>query len=465
VTGLGLHVQGSLEVLGSRRQPDWNDLLNRPLEFRHRQGPLHFARRSYENLGGASYTLREDGSRHAVTVNINVPADWKKLRQDRLLIVLDPFVFRAADAFLRGAPVEGDEPLWEAISKSIDAFAVFVDAVMLHEQLPIFDYGVTWEPQLAGSAARLVDICNEDEELLVEVHVDGAAYQQARAPAIKALVALPKVKRKLATDIRGELSALDYRWRPQLAELGDLDEEARMIASFRYGGLLFHGYADAISDRRQPLDRRAEHVLHAKRALILLATSLAPSGELRLDEQKLMRTLRRVERDTDGAVEAVDVKAPTFLPYLLAKEPRSPRDLLRLALRERRSGLVRSYREWRLRLLSDLADGRVRRSTQKELRGITAEIQRNARGEAAAALHLSYAADWKLLLAAVVGDPAALLGGVKLEGEVNQEALRFRLASILPGRGYRKLLSKVVASQDEYFALDRALRNVWYRGE
>jgi hypothetical protein len=396
-------------------------------------------------------------------LDVMVPDDWKALRQKRLRTVLDPLVFRAADAFLRGAPPADDEPLWDAISQSVDALAVFVDAVMLQDQLPIFDYGVTWEPELAGSAANLVELCNQDEELLVEVHVDGYAYQQARRPAVEALQALPQVEPGLVAEIRSELSAFDYRWRPRLAELGELDEPARMIASFRYGGLLFHEYANAISDRRQPLDQRAEHILHAKRSRIILATSLAPNGRLRLDEQKLMRTLRRVERDTNGSVEAVDLKIPTFLPYLLAKEPRSPRHLLQLALRERRGGLVRSYRDWRMRLLSDLANGRVRQSTKRELQAIASETQRNAGGPCGA-LHLSYAADWKVLLAAVIGNPLALLGGVKLEGEVDVKALRFRLASILPGRGYRKLLARIVATQDEYHDVDLALRNVWYRG-
>jgi hypothetical protein len=400
-----------------------------------------------------------------VVLNVSSPAEWKTLRQRRLLSVLDPMVFRAADAYLRGAPQDGDAPIWEAISKSVDALCVFVDAVMLNDQLPIFDYGVSWEPELAGSSDTLVELCNADEELLVPVHVDGLAYQKAREPSIKVLKQLPEVQPQLAADVREELSALDYRWRPRLHELGPLDDEARTIASFRYGGLLFHHYAEAISDRRRPLDQQAEHVLHAKRGLIMLASSLAPDGRLRLSEQKLMRTLRRVERDTDGAIEAVDVRAPTFLPYLLSKDPRSPRELLRLALRERRGGLVRSYRDWRQRLLSDLADGRVRQSTRRDLRSIAEEIQRKASSDAAVSLHLSYAADWKVLTAAVVGNPAALLGGVKIEGTVDDKALRFRLASVLPGRGYRKLLSRIAASQDEYFDLDLALKNLWYRND
>jgi hypothetical protein len=397
-------------------------------------------------------------------LDVTTPADWEMLRQKRLLTVLDPLVFRAADAFLRGAPATGDEPLWEAISRNVDALAVFVDAVMLQDQLPVFDYSATWELELAGSAATLVELCNQDEELLVGVRVDGEAYQQARTPAVEALRALPPVEPGLFAEIRSELSAFDYRWRPRLDELGELDETERMIASFRYGGLLFHGYAEAISDRRQPLDQRAEHILHAKRGRIMLATSLAPDGRLRLDEQKLMRTLRRVERDTNGAVEAADLTAPTFLPYLLAMEPQTPRDLLQLALRERQGSLVRSYRDWRMRLLSDLANGRVRQSTKNELKAIASEAQRRAEGEAAAALHVSYAADWEVLLAAITGNPLALLGGVRLEGEVDENALRFRLASILPGRGYRKLLSRIVAAENEYQAVDLALRNIWYRG-
>jgi hypothetical protein len=398
-----------------------------------------------------------------MTLTVSSPADWTTLRQQGLLMVLDPLIFRAADAFLRGAPDRADQPLWDTISKSVDAFCAFIDAVMLNDQLPIIDYNPSWEPNLAGFAHTLVELCNQDEELLVEVHVDGPAYQDAREPAVELLQQLPEVQPTLAADIRKELSVLDYRWRPRLPELDQLDEEERTIASFRYGGLLFHAYAEAISDRRQPLNQWAEHVLHAKRGLIMLASSLAPDGQLRLNEQKLMRTLRRVERNTEGAIEAIDVRAPTFVPYLLAQDPSSPRDLLRLALRERRGSLVRSYRDWRQDLLADLAGGRIRHSTRQDLRLIAEDVQRKANSDTAVSLHVSYAADWKVLAAAVAGNPAALLGGLALKGKVDDEALRFRLASVLPGRGYRKLLSRIAASQAEYFDLDLALRNLWYR--
>jgi hypothetical protein len=399
-----------------------------------------------------------------MTLNIYSPPDWKSLRQLGLTTVIDPLVFRAADVFLRGAPDEGDEQLWDAISQNVDALAVFIDQLMLNDRLPIFDYGVTWEPDLAGSSHTLTELCNETagDEVLVDVHVDGLAYGNEREQAISALKALPDVEAPLAHDIRQELSVLDYRWRPRLEELGELDDEARTIASFRYGGLLFHQYADAITDRRQPLDKRAEHVLHSKRGRIMLSASLRPDGELRLDEQKLMRALRRVEKDTGGAVEAVDLAGPTFLPYLLSKGARSPRELLEVALKERQKGLVGSYREWRQRLLADLAEGRIRSRTRRELTAIADEVQRKSRGDATVNLHLSYAADWKALLGIVTGHPEALLAGVHVEPDVDAKSLRYRLATLLPGRGYRKLLARMIASQEEYYAIDRAIRNVWY---
>jgi hypothetical protein len=103
------------------------------------------------------------------------------------------------------------------------------------------------------------------------------------------------------------------------------------------------------------------------------------------------------------ALRRVEVNAPTFLPYLLSQEPGNPGELIRLALKERESRTVRSYREWRRELLADLADGRVRTKTRKDLRIIADEIQRRTKGDAAVSLHLSYAADWTALVGALTG--------------------------------------------------------------
>ncbi|TCC53451.1 hypothetical protein E0H75_07105 [Kribbella capetownensis] len=130
----------------------------------------------------------------------------------------------------------------------------------------------------------------------------------------------------------------------------------------------------------------------------------------------------------------MDIKAPTFLPYLLSKEPRTPVELIRIALRERDKRPVSNYREWRQALLADLAGGRIRARTRRDLQPISTEIQRRSRGDAAVSLHLSYAADWKALAATLTGNPLRLLAGLKLDAGADDKALGFRLASVLPGR-------------------------------
>lgn len=395
-------------------------------------------------------------------IDVETAADWKKLRAAGLLTVLDPLTIRAAEAFIRAAPESEHEPLWEAISKNIGALATFVDALMLHDKLPVFDHGASWDGGIAGASPVVSLVNGDDFEALVEVRVGADAYRKVRQPAIDVLKQLPPVEPALERDIRSELSAFDYTWRPNLEELGPLSEPEQQLASFRYGALLYHYYAESITDRRFRLDRRAEHVLHGKRARIMLAASLAPDGSLSLDEQRLMDTLRGVEQARDGLIASVDVKTPTFLPYLLAKEPRSPAELIRMALIERDRSPVSQYRQWRQGLLADLANGRVRGRTKRDLEAIAREIQRKTNGDPSVSLHVSYVTDWKTLLAALTGNPLGLLAGARVEATADINALTFRIASILPGRGFRKLVSRLVLTQQEYFALDRAIRNLWY---
>jgi hypothetical protein len=93
---------------------------------------------------------------------------------------------------------------------------------------------------------------------------------------------------------------------------------------------------------------------------------------------------------------------------------------------------------------------------------IAREIQRRSRGDAAVSLHLSYVADWKALAGALTGNPLGLLAGLKLGAEIDEKAIGFRIASILPGRGFRRLVTRLVLAQDEYHAVDMAVRNLWY---
>jgi hypothetical protein len=167
----------------------------------------------------------------------NTP-DWKLLREQGLMTVVDPLVFRAADVFFQSAPPQGDEKLCTALTKNVDSLAVVTDQVMLRDRLPIFDHGITFEaePELALKNQDLIKVCNDmdGDELLVDVHVAAGAYKEARGRAIAAVKELPDVEPSLAADIREVLSVLDYDRKPRPDDLGDLDEDASSLAPYRY---------------------------------------------------------------------------------------------------------------------------------------------------------------------------------------------------------------------------------------
>ena len=299
-------------------------------------------------------------------LTVTTAGDWAEVRRRGLLTVVDPMVYRTGEMFLRGRKAtgsnDGARAVWSALSQNVDGLMLFFDELMLHDQLPIFDYSATVDDPPGMEMPEIVALVNERSEVLVQVSVGYEASVAARQPAVDQLVALQPVDDALADAVVSELSAFDYRWRPMLPELGVLDERARAIATFRYGALLFAQYAAELSDEWAPLDQQPEHVLQPKRSRLLLATALAPDGGLGIEEAQLFDRLRTVESNPQSGIRGDEVqRAPTFLPYLLSKGPRSPRDLLRIALEERGSGEVRSYRELLARVRAELAAGQIAR--------------------------------------------------------------------------------------------------------
>lgn len=398
-------------------------------------------------------------------IQVNTERDWDRVCEAGLSTVLDPLTIRTAEAFLGGATgTAGDAQTWNAISMNVDALRTFIDTMMLQDRLPVFDYGATWETGLRGITAGFSEACNVDEEVLVDVHVGGDAYVAARTPAIDILRGLPDIEPALAASIEQELSAFDHRWRPALPELGPLDERDAAIAAFRYGGLLFHGYAEEISAGRFPLLPQGEHVLHDKRARVLLARSLDPSGSLGLAPDPLLDRLRRVERAMGDGVASIDMTEPTFLPLLLSRNPASPRAMLADALSLRRTRLVRAYREWRGEVLECLEDGRIPRREIRELRAIAEEVSRRARSAPVVSTHAILRLAVAGLTTLITQDPRPLAVALGAADGVDVEAIRFRLASLLPGRHHIRILTRMVTAQSDYFAIDKSLGVLWRAG-
>ena len=392
-------------------------------------------------------------------IEINTSADWEKIRQEKLEVVVDPMVFRTADVFLRGAKgIARSQDLihpgtmWSAISSNVGSLCTFFDTLILETRLPLYDYGSTFPADIATGKHTLIEACNEAEEVLVSVSVQGQAYEEMKEAAVAVLHQLPQIPEALATDIHNELSAFDWEWRPDLWLNENMeDSERRVLDAFQFGGILFSGYAQRTG---------CDHILQPKRARLYLAASLG--AERADDEKALFAELARLSNEAPPGVQRTgDLPAmPTFLPYLLKFDDKTPKDLLKRALKVRKKGIVNEYREWRKEVVDDIEKGRVPTKRRKEIAQIAAAIGRELKVEN----------DNETKVSAKVGAKVAAVGPVAMPevgfelGIEKQWNLSSTLGWVLrniPGYRYRKLLMRLVIAQREYTHIDKHLHKIW----
>lgn len=390
------------------------------------------------------------------TISIETDADWENIRaNERINVVVDPMVFRTADVFLRGAAgvAQSPEPkhpetMWAAISANIDSLCVFFDSLILEDQLPMYDYGSTFPPDIETGKHTLIELCNTHSDILVPVTVGYGAYQEMKKAAVEKLGELPKIPMTAAMDILHELSAFDYEWRPdlwQIEQVGDNNE--RILDIFRYGGLLFTGYAQRTG---------SDHVLQPKRARLYLASSL---GANRIDDEKaLFAELATLANEAPKGMQRTGdlPAAPTFLPYLLRFDDRTPRKLLERALKLRTSSTVDAYRKWRRSALEDIDKGRVLTKRRKELSNIAEAIAHELEVDSSSPIKASAKLGAKV---SPVGVEAT--GEVAIETEVHLAAALGWILRHIPRYRYRKLLMRMVIAQREYVHIDTHLKRLW----
>jgi hypothetical protein len=392
-------------------------------------------------------------------IKIMEPGDWEQFRNKKLNTIVDPMIFRTADVFLCGqkAVLESYEPkapetVWSAISSNIGALCTFFDILILEDCLPIFDYETTFPPDLYFGSKTLFELCNEHEQVLVPVTVGGSTYQEIKQRAVEALDEQPPIPPETATDILAELSAFDYEWRPDLwrnEKTGTSKE--RVLDAFRYGGLLFSGYAQRTG---------ADHIVQPKRSRLYLAASLG--AKRANDEQALFAELTRLANSApEGIQPTADLpSAPTFLPYLLNADDKTPRALLTRALKLRKSGAVADYRSWRRKVNQNLKRGKVPNRLQRELRQITADVIHEIGAEVGSATKVSAKMTGKISFVGPV--PVPEIGGeIGAEKELNPGFGLGWVLRNLPGYRYRKLLLLLVMAQREYWHLDSYLKGMW----
>jgi hypothetical protein len=288
-------------------------------------------------------------------LTIQASEDWKSFakpaRNVALDIIDDPMIYRAADVFLRGKTgvqkTFGDsEQVRRAIKRNIDSLATFFEAFFLSENLPIINYGVTFDPNVGFDSCDFIQKCNQVEHVLISVHVCGAASAEARNAAFALMKNKTAVPEALAAELREEMSALEYRWAPDLSPLGPMEDHEVPVSRFLSGAALFGAFAQQAG---------VGHQFRPKRSQMFLAASLHADAVLAQDEKNLYQKLGEVMSYVLGpATFKADLDGlPPFLPYLLSKEPKTPTDLLRKATDLRKTGMVKDYRNWRNQLIRD----------------------------------------------------------------------------------------------------------------
>ena len=357
---------------------------------------------------------------------IQTNADWGRLRGD-LDLVLDPMVVRSAHVFLRGA--EGLEPdrreaARDALHRNHTSLRDFVDAVVLNERLPVFDYPATFGPESAlGDASSLFEASERLGLGLAPVAVLGTAYTAAKGQAVLELEDLLRRivaggggghDQALIESISSELSAFEHEWEPDLSELhvpagGPLPSAAAV--RFAFGERLFDFYARAIG---------GTHVLQSKR--LDLALQIHVVGVDRSEWSALStpgfldRLAAAVNRERNGAPLLASEVLPSFLGLLLARDPRGPQDLLARAVDLRDDPAVRRHAAVLASLRRPGGDGTLDPGAVAELAGsgasLAAALRRRHGGplvERAAALAVGGAPAGLNLLQ---GDEAAAAVGV-----------------------------------------------------
>ncbi|MGP4091110.1 hypothetical protein [Streptomyces sp. KR55] len=407
---------------------------------------------------------------------------WDELAREGLGIVIDPFVFRLGQFFLEGGPLAGTDAdaRWGAIEDDIGALVSFFDLVVMHDQVPAFNYNDTFDRRFDFGDGLGAVLNTGGDKTLVHVDVEHHMYRQAKEAAIeqlgRRLAEGPLVREPAGQEILSTLAAVQYEWEPSLESLEDrlVDSDQMKLARFLLGQLVFAGYAQQTG---------APHVLGPKRSRILTTIGLGTEAAASTAEGAIYEELRRRFREAGQGWRNTELPwRPSFLPLLLQRMERyreGPDVLLEQAKELRGKKAVERYRRLQKELVSEEAGestearkeleaaanavARSLDSTREEmhlLRRITVEVLPKAVGAVGGAA-----------AGAVVAGPAGAAAGA-LAGVVGEEVLRDvhgRLWGMvidkLTFRSARRLLMRSAKAERELKErLVPQLRTVWETG-
>ncbi len=381
-------------------------------------------------------------------ITITKTSDWEKLNKLDLHTVVDPMVFRCGELFLKGASdaLEQDKTK-DLLNKNIDSIGSFFDALILNEQLPVFNYGDTFDANL-NFDQRILTRINDYDDVMFDIDVEYDPYHKVKDAALSELKKVyegqHKISENIAHQIIKELLSAEYQWNPDLGVLqNELHSESeRNLAAFLLGGLIFSGYAQMME---------SEHLLQPKRSRLFLAVSLkADSADFELEEHLFEDLKKRANTSCEDLPWF-----PTFFPYLLSKSD-TPKAILNEVVKLRRSSEVVDYRQWLREVMEDWkANGKISHEKKKDVRTIVQQVDR-VLGKVSSLPKV----EAKATVANVIAG--------KLPGAIDFTPSLQRLwgwiISSLPGKRYRKLLTRAIASEHEYHRIEKRINTVWNAG-
>jgi hypothetical protein len=369
---------------------------------------------------------------------------------------------------------------WAAVSNDIGGLVTFFDLLVLHDQVPAFNYTSTFDIGLNFDDS-LGGLVNRGEQIIIPIDVQWQAYSTTKEAAIAQYRLRMdeglSVPAQTVQDILGSIKRIEYEWEPNLEglenELPDSDQVR--LAQFLIGVLVFAGYAQQ-SDAR--------HVLSPRRSRLITAAGL---GAERADvgaEAALYKQLARRLRDAgEGWRDEKLPWTPSFLPYLLSRSNPyrdGPDILLERAMDLRVSPAMTKYRRLREAALSQ-TDHSEAAEAQAELAAAADGVAKaldSSRGELENTRHIivdvlpralgaAGGAAGGLILAGPVGAAGGAVAGVAAEELLRsvQQRLFGWVLDRLPFYSARKLLTRAVRSDLAYRTkLQKQLKIVWETG-
>ena len=392
-------------------------------------------------------------------IDIRNAEDWNRLIDRKLTTVVDPMVFRAGEIFMRGRSGKalGDAPAvplkperaHDFLDKNVLALGFFFDALILNDQLPLFNYGDTFDMRLNFDQRSFAAFNDAATPALVPVNVTWSAYMPIKERVLAALKANmgsrnesggPWLPHDEAQAIGDELSHVEFQWDIGLGQEleallpTDLD---RRLGRFLVGGMIFGEYADRM---------KSEHWLQPKRARLFVQALTGGRAPDRQDEAKLFEWLAQKYQ-----LPTLNCWQPTFLHYILG-QAKSLRDIPRIVDKLRRSGPVVDYRAWRAEALSEWrTKGGLNEKSLK-----TIERLKHALTSAGGGLAAAGDAGVAWVETAVKQSPETAAKAVQKTAPLFSWVL-----DALPGRRHVKLLANSLHARGRYPHIERGVMHLW----